>query len=413
MNNSAVTTAEYTIITSTDGKITDVMTAANLTAEGNTYTDFSEVLLPSNALYAGNSAKAEGRYIQLRSNNSNSGIVTTTSGGTISSITINVASGSNTIYVYGSNSAYSSAKDLYDTNKQGTLIGSTTSTTTINVEDSYAYVGIRSKSGAVYISSIEFKWIPASDTPTAATPSFSLGSGTYTGTQTVSISCETAGATIYYTLDGSDPTTSSTLYSGPIAISADATLKAIAVASDMENSAVATADYIIIDPNTPGASEAAAYTVAEAIEFINGLTGTSAYNIYVKGTISRVQSYSERNKTITYWICDDEENEMQVYDGKGENEADFSSKDDLQTGDEVMVCGKVKLFTNSDVSTPEFTQNNCIYELTIPSGETISTGINNVEQTIGDAAIYNLNGVRVNKVQKGVYVVNGKKVVIK
>lgn len=44
---------------------------------------------------------------------------------------------------------------------------------------------------------------------------------------------------------------------------------------------------------------------------------------------------------------------------------------------------------------------------------TISTGINNVEQTIGDAAIYNLNGVRVNKVQKGVYVVNGKKVVIK
>jgi hypothetical protein len=43
----------------------------------------------------------------------------------------------------------------------------------------------------------------------------------------------------------------------------------------------------------------------------------------------------------------------------------------------------------------------------------ISTGINNVEQTIGDAAIYNLNGVRVNKVQKGVYVVNGKKVVIK
>lgn len=44
---------------------------------------------------------------------------------------------------------------------------------------------------------------------------------------------------------------------------------------------------------------------------------------------------------------------------------------------------------------------------------TISTGINSVEQTIGDAVIYNLNGVRVNKVQKGVYVVNGKKVVIK
>lgn len=43
----------------------------------------------------------------------------------------------------------------------------------------------------------------------------------------------------------------------------------------------------------------------------------------------------------------------------------------------------------------------------------ISTGINNVEQIAEGAAIYNLNGVRVNKMQKGVYVVNGKKVVIK
>lgn len=43
----------------------------------------------------------------------------------------------------------------------------------------------------------------------------------------------------------------------------------------------------------------------------------------------------------------------------------------------------------------------------------ISTGINQVDKIAEDAAIYNLNGVRVNKVQKGVYVVNGKKVVIK
>lgn len=60
--------------------------------------------------------------------------------------------------------------------------------------------------------------------------------------------------------------------------------------------------------------------------------------------------------------------------------------------------------------------NTQITKMIVYKGEesgTISTGINNVEQTIGDAAIYNLNGVRVNKVQKGVYVVNGKKVVIK
>ena len=43
----------------------------------------------------------------------------------------------------------------------------------------------------------------------------------------------------------------------------------------------------------------------------------------------------------------------------------------------------------------------------------VTTAINSIEKSLGDAAIYNLNGVRVNKVQKGVYVVNGKKVVIK
>ena len=620
MENSAVATANYTIVDPPAGEpITDVIKADKLAATGTTYTNFSGVTIASKAVYAGNSAKDSSGNIQLRSKNSNSGIVSTTSGGTISSITINVANGSNTIEVYGRNTAYTSAEDLYG-DSPGTLIGSLSATGTINVEGSYAYVGIRTKNGAVYISSIEFKWIPASETPKAATPSFSLGSGTYTGSQTVSITCETSGAAIYYTLDGNDPTTSSTLYSEPISISADATLKAIAVADNMENSAVATANYIIIDPNTPGASEATAYTVAEAIEFIKGLTGTSAYDVYVKGTVSYVQSYSDGNKSITYWISDDGERnkEMEVYNGKGVNKAGFDSKDDLHTGDEVMVCGKVKsfsqgdntiyefdsgnylvsltsnhkqsaglafdksslsvelngefteptltnphsvtvtysstdenvatvgtdgtltiigagkttikasfagndeyeegeasytltvkdplakggrlnpytvaaaitfigtlegetsdevyvkgiisqidevstehgnatywisdngtttttqlevyrgkylekaaftaadqialgynvtvcgkvkLFTNSDnVSTPEFTQNNYIYELTIPS---ISTGINQVEKIAEGAAIYNLNGVRVNKVQKGVYVVNGKKVVIK
>ena len=316
--------------------------------------------------------------IQLRSSGSDCGIVTTKSGGTISSVTITVGS-TNTkdIQVYASNTAYSSAADLYNTSKQGTLIGSVSSDGTIDVkkEGTYSYVGIRSKSGAIYIASIDFNWIPASDTPTAATPSFSLGSGTYTGTQTVSISCETSGAAIYYTLDGNEPTTSSTLYSAPITISANATLKAIAVASDMENSAVASADYIIIDPTTPGASEATAYNVADAISFINDLTGTSTYDVYVKGIISRVQSYSDRNKTITYWISDDGETntEIEVYDGKGLNKADFSSKDDLNPGDQVMVCGKVKLFIQNSNKIPEFDTGN--YLVSLISGHKPSAGL--------------------------------------
>ena len=65
---------------------------------------------------------------------------------------------------------------------------------------------------------------------TVATPTFSLPAGLYTTPQTVSISCATAGATILYTTDNSNPATNGQVYSTPLTISATTTLKAIAVA---------------------------------------------------------------------------------------------------------------------------------------------------------------------------------------
>ncbi len=90
---------------------------------------------------------------------------------------------------------------------------------------------------------ISFKFVGISN---VATPTFSPKAGRYTETQTVTISCETAGATIYYTLDGTTPTTSSTRYTQPLTISETTTVKAIAV-SDGEESATATAKYTIGD----------------------------------------------------------------------------------------------------------------------------------------------------------------------
>ena len=122
------------------------------------YKDFSSVKALSNAVYAGNSAKTSNGGIQLRSKNSNSGIVTTQSGGVVKSLTFTIASGSKTIDIYGKNEAYSSASDLYDSKKQGTKIGSLSTTGTITVDGTYNYVGIRSNDGAVYITSIEIVW---------------------------------------------------------------------------------------------------------------------------------------------------------------------------------------------------------------------------------------------------------------
>ena len=90
------------------------------------------------------------------------------------------------------------------------------------------------------------------ETPTTvSTPTFSLAGGTYTTAQTVTISCATSGATIYYTTDGTTPSASSTEYNAAITISETTTLKAIAV-KDGTWSSVAEATYTI---NTGGGDE--------------------------------------------------------------------------------------------------------------------------------------------------------------
>jgi hypothetical protein len=79
----------------------------------------------------------------------------------------------------------------------------------------------------------------------ADTPDFSLPAGTYTGAQTMKMTDLTAGATIYYTTDGSTPTTSSTKVTGSITIASSETVKAIAVAPGYANSPIAVAKYTI------------------------------------------------------------------------------------------------------------------------------------------------------------------------
>lgn len=80
---------------------------------------------------------------------------------------------------------------------------------------------------------------------TVATPKALPIAGTYSGTQSVALICDTAGASIYYTVNGDTPTASSTLYNGPIAVAATKTIKAIAIKSGMTNSAVLSAAYTI------------------------------------------------------------------------------------------------------------------------------------------------------------------------
>jgi hypothetical protein len=83
-----------------------------------------------------------------------------------------------------------------------------------------------------------------------ATPAFSPAAGAYAGAQTVTLSCATSGAAIYYTTDGSTPAASSTKYTAPISISASTQLQALAVEAGMANSMVCSGVYNIASSGT-------------------------------------------------------------------------------------------------------------------------------------------------------------------
>lgn len=118
-----------------------------------------------------------------------------------------------------------------------------------------------------------------SSSAAAATPTFSPAPGTYSSAQSVTISDATAGATIYYTTDGSTPTTSSTVFTGPIAVSSTETINAIAVANGCSNSAVASGTYTIAPAAaTPTFSPAAGtYTSAQTVAISDATTGATIY----------------------------------------------------------------------------------------------------------------------------------------
>jgi Chitobiase/beta-hexosaminidase C-terminal domain len=85
----------------------------------------------------------------------------------------------------------------------------------------------------------------------ASTPWFSVPAGTYSNKQSVSMASATTGSTIFFTTDGTAPSTSSSRYSGPVTIAGSMTLQAVAMASGYGNSGLARASYVITAPKGP------------------------------------------------------------------------------------------------------------------------------------------------------------------
>jgi len=141
---------------------TDILNRALTGVTGTSYSEWSGKMSNSSAVYAGQSAGGN-ESIQLRSKNNNSGIVTTASGGKIAKIIVTWNSntaGGRTLNIYGKNSAYTAATDLYDANKQGTLLGTIVmgTSTELTVSGDYEFIGLRSNSDAMFIEQIQIIW---------------------------------------------------------------------------------------------------------------------------------------------------------------------------------------------------------------------------------------------------------------
>ena len=144
-----------------------------------------------------------------------------------------------------------------------------------------AYVGFTGGTGGYAAIQDIIGWTLTSSVTgtTAATPTFSPAAGTYSAAQTVTISDTTSGATIYYTTNGTTPTTSSTVYTAPLTVSSTQTVQAIAVATGFTQSAVGSATYTIAPPAaTPTFSPiAGTYTSIQTVTISDTTSGATIY----------------------------------------------------------------------------------------------------------------------------------------
>ena len=256
------------------------------------------------------------------------------------------------------------------------------------------------------IQVLTITYIPAGGVVVDA-PQFSVEPGIYADDQTVEITA--GGNTIYYTIDGTEPSDESIKYEQPITISTTTTLKAIAYDADDNASSVATATYTILLKGAEGdGTEANPFNVAAAHnEAIQGSTAT----VYVKGYITEITEVSTSYGNATYSINDDTTYDaasaLLIYRGyygnDGTDNIKFTAEDQIAVGDLVVVYGTLKDYNG----TMELTNN---YIVTLDGN---TTGVEAIESDANAPVEYfNLQGVRVDNPANGLYIMRqGSKVV--
>ena len=164
--------------------VTDELTATILNVSTNGYKKFATKTLSSGAsydgvAYVGTGKSQKGIQIKLKTDKGYTGIITSASGGTIKSITINFNSNNTqALDIYGKNTAYTTTEDLFGS-AAGELIKNVPNSktaVTITPNKAYKFIGFKSNNGTNYIDKITIVWEKAATTP-ATTTTFGTNSG--------------------------------------------------------------------------------------------------------------------------------------------------------------------------------------------------------------------------------------------
>jgi len=257
-------------------------------------------------------------------------------------------------------------------------------------------------------------------------PTFSPDAGSYENSVTVTLSSNTSGASIYYTTDGSDATTSSTLYESPFTLTETTTVKAIAVKNN-QISILSTATYTITSSGQGGEEN----PVSGTINLNNALFGTS-----YDGAINNVSdplSGTVNGVTVTYdkaggnnLYCNNEQirlypnNTLTIRVEEGNITAIEFVSPEPKSGLKASV-GDMNgdLEWNGNTKSVVFSFDGSKHIKLSGINVTVSgvTGISplTTQPSTLISIYYTLDGRRVQGIptRKGVYIVNGKKILIK
>lgn len=121
---------------------------------------------------------------------------------------------------------------------------------------------------------------------------------------------------------------------------------------------VASQQLVVNQAGVEPGTETNPFTVAQALEFIDDLGDETSQTVWVTGIVSKVDRFLSSYHSITYFISDNgnQTDELEVYSGKGLNNANFTDITNIAVGDKLIVKGTLKNYNG----TPEFTQNSII-----------------------------------------------------